>query len=121
MTRLRSARQAAPPAGSRCSASGAVQKVGSETYKNPDSSSLQKPFVAGFATMGRLQLSKDEDRDRDPEGTRTCHRLIHWLKAIYRGKYLSYNASKSARISDLIQIRIYARDRPNLVLLKLVK
>ena len=24
--------------------------------------------------MGRLQLSKDEDRDRDPEGTRTCHR-----------------------------------------------
>ena len=30
--------------------------------------------------MGRLQLSKDEDRDRDPEGTRTCHRLVHWLK-----------------------------------------
>ena len=34
--------------------------------------------------MGRLQLSKDEDRDRDPEGTRTCHRLVHWLKAISR-------------------------------------
>ena len=61
--------------------------MGSETYKNPDSSSLQKPPVAGLATMGRLQLSKDEDRDRDPEGTRTCHRLVHWLKAIDRGKY----------------------------------
>ena len=83
----RSARQAAPPAGSRCSASGTVPKVGSETYKNPDSSSLQKPPVAGLATMGRLQLSKDEDRDRDPEGTRTCHRWVHWLKAIYREKY----------------------------------
>ena len=61
--------------------------MGSETYKNPDSSSLQKPPVARFTTMGRLQLSKDEDRGRDPEGTRTCHRLVHWLKAIYRGKY----------------------------------
>ena len=42
--------------------------------------------MAGFATMGRLQLSKDEDRDRDrdPEGTRTCHRSVHWLKAISR-------------------------------------
>ena len=37
--------------------------------------------------MGRLQLSKDEDRDRDPEGTRTCHRLVHWIKAIDRRKY----------------------------------
>ena len=35
------------------------------------SSSLQKPPVAGLVTMGRLQLSKEEDRDRDPEGTRT--------------------------------------------------
>ena len=61
--------------------------MGSETYKNPDSSSLQKPPVAGLVTMGRPQLSKEEDRDRDPEGTRTCHRLVHWLKAIYRGKY----------------------------------
>ena len=69
------ARQAAPPAGSRCSASGAVLKVGSETHKNPDSPSLQKPCVAGFATMGRLQLSKDEGKDRDPEGTRTGLRL----------------------------------------------
>ena len=68
------ARQAAPPAGSRCSASGTALKVGSETHKNPDSSSLQKPFVAGFATMGRLQRSKDEGKDRDPEGTRTCLR-----------------------------------------------
>ena len=32
------------------------------------SSSLQKPPVAGLVTMGRLQLSKGEDRDRDPEG-----------------------------------------------------
>ena len=24
--------------------------------------------------MGRLQLSKDEGKDRDPEGTRTCLR-----------------------------------------------
>ena len=38
---------------------------------------LQKPPVAGLVTMGRLQLSKEEDRDRDPEGTRTCHRLVH--------------------------------------------
>ena len=37
--------------------------------------------------MGRLQLnnnsdkaSKDEDKDRDPKGTRTCHRLVHLLK-----------------------------------------
>ena len=30
--------------------------------------------------MGRLQLNKDEDRDRDPEGTRTCLRLVHLLK-----------------------------------------
>ena len=35
--------------------------------------------------MGRLQLSKDEDKDRDPEGTRTCHRLIHWLKKYTEG------------------------------------
>ena len=74
--------------------------MGSETYKNPDSSSLQKPPVAGLVSMGRLQLSKKEDRDRDPEGTRTCHRLVHWLKAIYRGNTVSYNASKSVRISD---------------------
>ena len=60
---------------------------GSESYKNPDSSSLQKPPGAGLATMGRLQLSKNEDRDRDPFGTKTCHRLGHWLKAIDRGKY----------------------------------
>ena len=75
MTSPGSARQAAPPAGSRCSASGTALKVGSETHKNPDSSSLQKPLVAGFATMGRLQLSKDEGKDRDPEGTRTGLRL----------------------------------------------
>ena len=59
------------------------QRWVSETYKNPDFSSLKnptKPSVAGFATMGRLQLNKDEDKDRDPEGTRTCHRLVHWLK-----------------------------------------
>ena len=72
------ARQAAPPAGSRCSASGTALKVGSETHKNPDSSSLQKPFVAGFATMGRLQRSKDEGKDRDPEGT--SHRLGNCLR-----------------------------------------
>ena len=30
--------------------------------------------------MGRLQLNKDEDKDRDPKGTRTCHRLVHVLK-----------------------------------------
>ena len=35
--------------------------MGSETYKNPDSSSLQKPPVAGLVTMGRLQLSKEEE------------------------------------------------------------
>jgi len=44
----------------------------------------KKPPVAGLVTMGRLQPSKVEDRDRDPEGTRTCHRLVHWLKAISR-------------------------------------
>ena len=71
VTSLGGARQAALPAGSRCSASGTPLKVSSETHKNPDFSRLQKPLVAGFATMGRPQGSKDEGKDRDPEGTRT--------------------------------------------------
>ena len=43
-------------------------------YRTETGEPVGQPPVAGFATMGRLQLSKDEDRDRDPEGTRTCHR-----------------------------------------------
>ena len=50
----------------------------------PFSSRLQKPPVAGFAIMGGRQPSKDENGDRDPEGNRTCHRLVHCLKEIYR-------------------------------------
>ena len=46
----------------------------SETHKNPDFSRRQKPLVAGFATMGKPQGSKDKGKDRDLVGTRTCLR-----------------------------------------------
>ena len=58
------ARQAAPPAGSRCSATGTALKVGSEAlaYKNP-LLQVSPPWAASRGARTRAS--------RDPEGTWT--------------------------------------------------